>query len=349
MKKKFLSVLTAFMLMFSMTACGASSAGDKFAPQSSPMGNAAVEEMGFDESYVEEPMEEETKEEPNPTTGGSGALHENENALVPAELNLKLIWRASVTMETLDFDKTMESIRKTADELGGFVESSSSSGGSNARGNYRPKDASLTLRIPAKNLTGFLGKMEDCGTITYQDLSSENISLEYADTQARKDALKAEYDRLLELMAQAENIDTVIAIEARLSQVRLEMDSLSSRLRTFDNLVDYSTVYINVREVQHISNVDSPSFLQRIKNGLSDTMYSLETFFVDTVIFLIVNLPVFIVIAIVLVIVILLLKLIRKNSKNRKNRKEKKLETKKIQQTVSENDSNKISPEHPEK
>ena len=144
MKKKFLSVLTALMLMFSMTACGASSAGDKFAPQSSPMDNTAAEEMGFDEGYVEEPMEEsveeEMKEESNPSTGGPGALNEKSEALVPEELNLKLIWRASVTMETLEFDKTMDSIRKTAEELGGFVEGSSSSGGSNAQGNYRTKD-----------------------------------------------------------------------------------------------------------------------------------------------------------------------------------------------------------------
>ena len=191
--------------------------------------------------------------------------------------------------------------------------------------------------------------MEDCGTITYQDLSSENISLEYADTQARKDALKAEYDRLLELMAQAENIDTVIAIEARLSEVRLEMDSLSSRLRTFDNLVDYATVTLNVYEVQHISNVDSPSVAQRIKNGLSDTMYSLETFFVDAVIFLIVNLPVFLVIAVIIFIVLMLLKLIRKNGDKRKDKKAKKRAAKNSQQTISENKASESDSEHPEK
>ena len=91
-------------------------------------------------------------------------------------------------------------------EMGGFVESSSSSGGSDASGNYSSKYAYLTIRVPSDKLTGFMGSLNDCGTITSQNLSSENISLEYADTEARREALQTEYDRLLELMAQAEDV-----------------------------------------------------------------------------------------------------------------------------------------------
>ena len=125
--------------------------------------------------------------------------------------------------------------------------------GSDASGNYSSKYAYLTIRVPSDKLTGFMGSLNDCGTITSQNLSSENISLEYADTEARREALQTEYDRLLELMAQAEDVDAVIAIEARLSEVRLQLDSLSSQLRTYDNLVDYSTVNIDLYEVRNIS------------------------------------------------------------------------------------------------
>ena len=223
---------------------------------------------------------------------------------MPDGLNLKLIWRANLSMETLEFDKTLQQVSALVSELGGFIESSSSSGGSDASGNYINQYASITARIPSKDLNGFISRLNDCGTITNQRLSSENISLEYADTEARKQALQTEYDRLLELMAQAENIDTVIAIEARLSEVRLQLDSLSSQLRTYDNLVDYSTVYLDVQEVRNLSGTNATTIPERISNGLSNTLYGIKVFFE--------NLLVFLLLAVVILLIIWVLRLIRR-------------------------------------
>ena len=231
---------------------------------------------------------------------------------MPDGLNLKLIWRANLSMETLEFDKTLQQVSALVSELGGFIESSSSSGGSDASGNYINQYASITARIPSKDLNGFISRLNDCGTITNQQLSSENISLEYADTEARKQALQTEYDRLLELMAQAENIDTVIAIEARLSEVRLQLDSLSSQLRTYDNLVDYSTVYLDVQEVRNLSGTNATTIPERISNGLSNTLYGIKVFFENLLVFLVVNLPVFLLLAVVILLIIWVLRLIRR-------------------------------------
>ena len=234
------ALVTASAITLSFAACGASSGGSAAQTNSSAAYDAAYEEEIGVEAPAEEAMISENKV--NPATAGTALSEGISQTTMPDNLNLKLIWRANVSMETLEFDQSVQQVTDLVNELGGFIESSSSSGGSDAQGNYINKYASLTIRIPSDKLNGFIGSLNDCGTITHQNLSSENISLEYADTEARKEALEAEYDRLIELMAEAENVDAVIAIEARLSEVRLQLDSLSSQLRTYDNLVDYSTI-----------------------------------------------------------------------------------------------------------
>ena len=271
MKKRLLSraaaLLTASLLALQLAGCGASSGGsaeNATAQTTASYDQAAVEESGVMEIAAEAPTADSAAKV-NYDTGGTLTDTLNQTTM-PEDLDLKLIWRASVSMETLEFDESVQQITDLVSEMGGFVESSSSSGGSDASGNYSSKYAYLTIRVPSDKLTGFMGSLNDCGTITSQNLSSENISLEYADTEARREALQTEYDRLLELMAQAEDVDAVIAIEARLSEVRLQLDSLSSQLRTYDNLVDYSTVNITLEEVYKLSNAQEPptSFASRL-------------------------------------------------------------------------------------
>lgn len=322
MKKRLLSwaaaLLTASLLALQLAGCGASSGGsaeNATAATTSSYDQAAVEESGEMEIAAEAPTADSAAKV-NYDTGGTLTDTLNQTTM-PEDLDLKLIWRASVSMETLEFDQSVQQITDLVSEMGGFVESSSSSGGSDASGNYSSKYAYLTIRVPSDKLTGFMGSLNDCGTITSQNLSSENISLEYADTEARREALQTEYDRLLELMAQAEDVDAVIAIEARLSEVRLQLDSLSSQLRTYDNLVDYSTVNIDLYEVRNISGAAATTLTERIRNGFSNTLFNIQVFFEDLLVFVIVNIPVFVILAVVIVAVVLIVRKVRKRRQQR--------------------------------
>ena len=316
--RQILCILTTIAVAWSFAACGASSGGSK---TESMMQNSAS--YANDAAYEETPVTEEamsadtTSNKLDSGTGENGALSSISQTQMPEDLNLKLIWTANVSMETLEFDQSIQDINALVSELGGFVESSSTSGGSDSRGNYINKYAYFTLRIPSEKLDGFIGQLNDCGTITSQDLSSENISLEYADTEARKEALETEYDRLLELMAQAESIDAVVTIESRLSEVRLQLDSLSSQLRTYDNLVDYSTVYLNIQEVRNITGTNAVTIGERISNGFSETLYNLQVFFEDLIVFVVVNIPIFLIIAVVVIIALLVLRALRRSARKK--------------------------------
>ena len=321
------ALLAALVLAVSMTACGSNSY--------SGGSSANYKESARIDAPYETPSEEEAGVANVDTGGGSFSDLANQ-ASVPENLNLKLIWRADIRMETLQFDQSISSITEKVSQLGGFVENSYTSGGSDLQGNYMEKYATLTLRVPADKLNDFLSDLGDYGTITRQNLSSENISLEYADTEARKRALETEYDRLLELMAKAESIDTVIALEARMSEVRLQLDALSSQLRSYDNLVDYSTVEIDIQEVRKISPTNAVTVTERIKNGFSNSLYSVGVFLEDLVIFLIVNIPIFVVIALFAALVLFIVKRVRRRKKP--EQAEKKERRKKLAKPTADSD-----------
>ncbi len=307
-------LLATAMIALQLAGCASSSSG---ASKDQSTATATTTEMAVAEEGMVEAPAAGNESAANYDTGGALADTLNQTQM-PDGLNLKLIWRANISMETLEYDQSIQQITDLVNQMEGFIESSSSSGGSDAQGNYSQKYASITIRVPSDRLTGFIGSLNDCGTITQQNLSSENISLEYADVEARKEALQTEYDRLIELMAQAENVDAVIAIEARLSEVRLQLDSLSSQLRTYDNLVDYSTVYLDIYEVRNISNTNATTLADRIQNGFSDTLFNLQVFFEDLIVFLIVNIPVFILLAVVIAAIVLILRFVRKRRRAKK-------------------------------
>lgn len=54
-------------------------------------------------------------------------------------------------------------------------------------------------------------------------------------------------------MEQAESMDDIIKIETRLSEIRYELQTYETTLRTYDNQVSYSTVNISLYEVDRES------------------------------------------------------------------------------------------------
>ena len=141
------------------------------------------------------------------------------------------------------------------------------------------------------------------------------------------EALKTEESRLLELLAGAETMSDLLEIEARLSDVRYELESYTSRLRTLDNQINYATVYLFIEEVQEYTPVEEPTFFERITEGFADSLEGLWQSLQDLAVFLVVSFPYILVYGGIGLVLILVLKKLRKGRNLlRKQKKEKKEE-----------------------
>lgn len=224
----------------------------------------------------------------------------------------KLIRTVNLSMETLEFESFVSALQKAVAKTGGYIESSDISGNSY---NYsRNRYASFTCRIPSAKLDGFLGTVGGIGNVTSSYENQDDVTLSYVDTEARVASLQTEYDRLLELLSKAENIDSVIALEQRLSDVRYQLESYKSQLRTYDNLVDYSTVTISASEVQRVTSPEEKSVWARISTDFSDNLYDVGTGLVDFFVWFVSATPYFAVLAVIALIIVLIVKACLKNN-----------------------------------
>lgn len=218
---------------------------------------------------AEEPMEPEMEEAVEEEMAEETAAAENDSVSTAQ----KLIKTVDMEMETKEFDTLLPAITEQVNELGGYVETSEISG-SSYYGSGR-RYAYLTLRIPANKLDGFVSIMGELGNVTYKNENVQDITLQYVDVESRKIALVTEQERLLELLEGAENMDDIIRIESRLSEIRYELQSYESQLRVMDNKVNYSTVSVSVSEVERITKVEEKTFWEEITYKLSDNLYDI--------------------------------------------------------------------------
>ena len=127
----------------------------------------------------------------------------------------------------------------------------------------------------------------------------------------------------MELLAEAESVDQIIMLQNRLTEVRYQIESMESRLRTYDNQVDYSTVYLYVKEVERVTPVITKEETtgDKIKSGLSENMYAIGAWFKNFFIGFVIFLPYLALIAVIVIITLLAVFIPLRISKKKREKK----------------------------
>ena len=230
--------------------------------------------------------------------------------------NQKLVRTMTVEAETDDMDSLLGELTGKINALGGYVENKSTrNGGSTSTRRYRYAD--MTIRIPADRLSEFIDHISgQTNVLSYQE-SADDITLRYVATQSRVTALETEQQRLLELLAKAENMTDLLLIEERLTNVRTELEEFTSQMRIFDNMVDYGTIRLSVTEVQEFTPVQDKTVWQKIGSGIADSWRNLCDGAEAVFVFLVVSLPYCIPIGGAVVITVIAVKLANRKTKKR--------------------------------
>lgn len=294
MKKVLSYLITAVIIGAALAGCGS---GSNY--KSTEAAEMAPEEYHSDDMYeadygtgaYEEAVEEEAAVEDGVDSIDDGAIENSSR---------KIIRNVNISAETEEFDSFVSNIDKKVKELGGYMESTNISGRSISSSSKNMRSADLVARVPSNKLDSFVSNVADISNITNKSESAEDITLNYADTQAHISSLRTEQQRLDELLLQAEDIETIIAIESRITDVRYELESYESRLRTMDNKVDYSTVTIYVREVERYTPVEEvkQTVWQRIAVGFTENLLDAKELVIDFIVGFIISIPILVVLAV---------------------------------------------------
>ena len=305
MKKLTALLICAALLLSLLTACGANS----MSPQAAP---AMKADYAMEEAAVEAPAAMNTASNSLKGAGetGSTALPENRKWVITVNMDA----------ETEDLDGLMAGLDTEIAALGGYVEDQEIYNGS-SYASRRHRNANLTVRVPADRVTDFTQAVSGIANVVSTNISRDDITLKYVDTESRVTALKTEEARLLELLAQAETMSDLLEIEARLSDVRYELENYASRLRVYDNQVDYATIYLFISEVQEYTPVAEKTVWERIRDGFKSSIEGVTEGFVDFFVWVIANSPYLVVWAVVIAAGIFIAKKLPKVKIRKRNKK----------------------------
>ncbi len=204
--------------------------------------------------------------------------------------NQKLIRTMKLDVETNDMDPMLAALEEKVAALGGYMENQTiRNGGTSSSRRYRYAD--MVIRIPVENLDQFLSHVQGASNVVSYTESADDITLNYIATESRVAALETEQQRLLELLSKAENMTDLLQIEARLTDVRAELEEVASTLRLYDNLVDYGTVTLSITEVQEFTVVEEETVWQRIGSGIANSWNNLCEGVENLFVFVMVSLP----------------------------------------------------------
>ena len=319
--KKIFAILFSVLLLLSLCACGQS---------------AKSQAAGMRDSYVaaspaEAPMPEPAMDE-EAVTGGF-AVNGMEKADAPEAKAPdvdpeKIIYSADATVETTEFEQTLEKLQALVKQYGGFIESSSINGSnyySQSRGYSNNRSANYTVRIPSARFSELMGSLSTLGNVPYTYTYTQNITSRYYDVQARLTAYETQEQRLLEMMEKAETVSDIIVIEDRLTELRYQIESLQSTLNNWDRQVSYSTVNVNVSEVTIFTPEAKLSYGQRLGLAVRNGLQSTGEFFSDFLLWFLEALPALLILAVLIVLVVVI---IRRSVRKRRARKAAERETK---------------------
>lgn len=280
MKNNFKVVIMLVLVCMLFTACGSKKDADTTE-------HLSKSDMAVTDSYTVTEEKETSSNTVDTTTsssdeGGNGKSNSN------VETNRKIIRNVSLGLETQDFEKVVDSIEAEITTLGGYAENISMSDLLSSSDRY----CNIIARIPAAKLDSFVNKVSETGNVVSKNISAEDVTVNYVDMQSHVKVLRVEQERLIELIGKAVDLESIILLENRLTEIRYELESYESQLRMYDNLIEYSTVTISIQEViRYTPQVDNESTWQKMKAGLKDSLYDIKDGFTGFSIWFVSNIP----------------------------------------------------------
>ncbi|MFN4300291.1 MAG: DUF4349 domain-containing protein [Thermaurantimonas sp.] len=172
------------------------------------------------------------------------AGHPNENVLNSDQEFFSerlLIKNGSIRFKTNDFQTSRKVLFKLIEKFKGIVQNESTDRYDNSINLY------IDCKIPSKHFDAFVDTLEGVfGRPESRNIRIEDITKHYRDTEARIQTKKELENRYRELLKQAKTVSEILEIEAKLNEVRYEIEQYEQMIKNYDNQLAYSSLNISL-------------------------------------------------------------------------------------------------------
>jgi Domain of unknown function (DUF4349) len=152
----------------------------------------------------------------------------------------QIVKTGDVTLEVANVANALAEVRTLAVELGGYV------GGSQA--GTLSDAATLTLRIPANRFDDALARLHALkGKVVAESTQEQDVTSAVVDLDARIKNLQASEASYRALLAKAQKIEDILAVQSHLDDVQGQIEQLSAQLKQLSNQADLATLTVTLQ------------------------------------------------------------------------------------------------------
>lgn len=222
---------------------------------------------------------------------------------VAAGLNKKLIYRANLVMEVVDYAAVQSEVRNLVSLAGGYIIEFSEN-----MSDYE-KGGTFVLKVPASGFSSLLDNLEKIENKNIQQsIKGQDVSEEYVDLESRLKAQQLMESQYIEFMKKATKSADLVAFANQLGAIQEKIEQIKGRMRYIDQNVAYSTVELRLYQSEEklavASKEDQGPLMERATDALKGSLNALSVTFQWLIVFLAGAFPVLIVIAVIAAVVI---------------------------------------------
>jgi hypothetical protein len=211
-----------------------------------------------------------------PTASAGSDSRQAKSPEKSATIPRRIIYSADVVLAVENLAIAARDIEGKVKQYGGFVAGSEL--GAEGDSTSTRRTGTWKVRIPVAQFESFVKSLRGIGDVVNTKISSEDVSEEFYDVEARLRNKQAEEARLLQhLKVSTAQLSDILAVEREISRVREEIERIQGRLRFLANQTDLTTITIAVREAGSGSK-NVPGFLVEISRTLSGSLRAMGDF-----------------------------------------------------------------------
>ncbi len=210
------ALFTLLLLMALVVACGSEKTANSVAPDAAeaPSAGGRGESGSLDDSAVAQPLPEESM----------------------------IIYTGDISIVVADTEAAAADIEALATGMGGRVVSSSFY--QSGQGAFA---GSITIRVPVARFDEAMNRIQEMAVeVRRADRSSEDVTEEYVDLQARLGNLEATADRVRSFLDEAQTVEEALAVNQELSRLEEEIEAYQGRIQFLENRADFSTITVGL-------------------------------------------------------------------------------------------------------
>ena len=195
----------------------------------------------------------------DPSDEAGGEILANNDT--PALENRKIIYEADLNMISTDPEALYQNIVSKLEEYNAYFESE----------DINEQKYSITIRVLSDNLMDFVNEIKGQGEVLSYSKSSRDVTNEYSRFEAEYQALQTQYDLIYGLLQDATELNDIYNLSNKLAELETDLNQIGLMLTTYDSLVDYSTINLEIVKIENLESLMDVSIKPIVSRESYDT------------------------------------------------------------------------------